>query len=84
MVSDCEAMLPDLKGMANPVPRDADYPIPTVAGRVRYRGYRCAKEVLSDVVQLRAVERATAAVRCRVGTASSVMGSDSVVGSHTL
>ena len=46
------AMLPDPKGMANPVPRDADYPIPTVVGRVRYWGYGCAKEVLSDVVRL--------------------------------
>ena len=45
-------MLPDPKGMANPVPRDANYPIPTLAGRVRYRGYGCAKEVLSDVVCL--------------------------------
>ena len=48
-------MLPDPKGMANPVPWDADYPIPTVVGRVRYRGYGCAKEVLSDVVWLTAV-----------------------------
>ena len=46
------AMLPDPKGMANPVPRDADYPIPIVVGRVRYPGYGCAKEVLSDVVWL--------------------------------
>ena len=76
-------MLPDPKGMANPVPRGANYPIPTVVGRVRYRGYGCAKEVLSDVVRLRAVERATAAVRCHVGTAGSVMGSVGVVGSHT-
>ena len=45
-------MLPDLKGMANPVLRDADYPIPTVVGRVRYREYGCAKEVLLDVVWL--------------------------------
>ena len=45
-------MLPDPKGMANPVPRDANYPIPIVVGRVRYPGYGCAKEVLSDVVQL--------------------------------
>ena len=45
-------MLPDPKGMANPVPRDADYPIPTVVSRVRYWGYGCAKEVLSDVVYL--------------------------------
>ena len=42
-------MLPDPKGMVNLVPRDADYPIPTVVGRVRYRGYGCPKEVLSDV-----------------------------------
>ena len=76
-------MLPDPKGMANPVPRDADYPIPTVVGRVRYRGYGCPKEVLSDVVWLRAVARATTAVRCRVGTANSVMGSVGIVGSHT-
>ena len=76
-------MLPDPKGMANPVSRDADYPILTVVGRVRYWGYGCAKEVLSDVVRLWAVERVTAAVRCRVGTASSVMGSISIVGSHT-
>ena len=56
-------MLPDPKGMVNSVPRDTDYPIPAVVGRVRYRGYGCAKDVLSDVVRLRAVERATAAVR---------------------
>ena len=76
-------MLPDPKGMANPVPRDADYPIPTVVGRVRYRGYGCAKEVLSDMVWLIEVERATAVVRCCVGTSGSVMGSVGVVGSHT-
>ena len=70
--------------MANPVPRDADYPIPTVVGRVRYRGYGCTKEVLSDVVRLRVVERATVVVRCRVGAASLVMGNVGVVGSHTL
>ena len=43
------AMLPDPKGMVNPVPRAANYPIPTVVGRVRYRGYGSPKEVLSDV-----------------------------------
>ena len=40
------------KEMVNPVPRDTNYPIPTVVGRVRYRGWRCAKEVLSNVVRL--------------------------------
>ena len=77
-------MLPDPKGMVNPVPRGANYPIPTVVSRVRYQGYGCAKEVLSDVVRLWAIDRATTAVWCRVGTASSVMGSIGVMGSHTL
>ena len=45
-------MLPVPKGMVNPVPMDAYYPIPTVVGRVRYQGYGCPKEVLSGVVQL--------------------------------
>ena len=63
-------MLPDPKGTVNPVPRDADYPIPTIVGRVRYRGYGCPKEVLSDVAQPRVVESATAVVRYRVGTTS--------------
>ena len=45
-------MLPDPKGMVNPVWRGANYPSPTVVGRVRYRGYGCPKEVLSDVVWL--------------------------------
>ena len=45
-------MLRDLKGMVNPVPRDADYPILTVVGRVRYRVYGCPKEVLSDLAWL--------------------------------
>ena len=49
MVSYNGAMLPDPKGMVNPVPRDADSPIPAVVGRVRYRGYGCPKEVLLDV-----------------------------------
>ena len=44
------AMLLDPKGMANLVPRDADYPIPTIVDRVRYWGYGCTKEVLSDMV----------------------------------
>ena len=34
------AMLPDPKGMANPVPRDANYPILIIVGRVRDRGLR--------------------------------------------
>ena len=33
-------MLPDPKGMVNPVPRDADYPIPTVVGRGKLPGVR--------------------------------------------
>ena len=45
-------MLPDLKGMVNPVPRDANYPIPIVVSRVRYRRYGCPKEVLSDMAWL--------------------------------
>ena len=76
-------MLPDPKGLVNLVFRDVDYPIPIVVSRVRYWGYGCAKEVLSEMVRQRAVERATAAVRCRVGTAGSVMGNVGVVGSHT-
>ena len=49
MVNYRGAMLLDPKGMANPVPRDANYLVPTVVGRVRYWGYGCPKEVLSDV-----------------------------------
>ena len=66
----------------NLVPGDANYPLPAVVGRVRYCGYGCPKEVLSYVVQLKVVERATIVVWRRVGTANSVMGSIGVVGSH--
>ena len=41
-----------IEGMVNPVPKDADYPIPTVVVRVSYQGYGCPMEVLSDVVWL--------------------------------